>query len=448
MAAIEILQALQSEVGNRRAGTAGERRAQEWLKARCESLGLQVELDEFTFIGNERYRPLLRLVILVWGVTSISLSFAGQPLWGAVGLFLLFYYQSVIHKELDVRLARTRSQNVIAGLNRPISEYVADPDKGPAFLVCAHYDTPRNLPAWYDKFRDLLRFFGPLALLGIVVYVVFMGLRGLGWLVGLSGMEGPGTFLAGLSPWIGRLVLVMSAPVLMLMLFNSLTALVRKKTDSPGADDNGSGTALVLELARRLKEKPPENGVEVFFAWWGAEERGLFGSRQFVRRFHDQLDTKLLYLINADCVGVGELLTVHTGQGVIRRRATDPATVERVERIAARLGVKTIRAWESIISGGSSDHAEWVDRGYRHAISLLRENYRPMSLPARILAALLHIPDANQLELNHIHSPNDTIEGINAQILEETTDVAEVYIREIDGEFVSSQYVGERVPVE
>jgi len=436
MTTIEVLQALQSEVGSRRAGTAGERRAQEWLKTRCEALGLPVELDEFTFIGSEHYRPLLRLVTLVWAATSISLSFVGQPLIGAVGLFLLFYYQSVIHKKLDVRLARTRSQNVIAGLHRPISEYVADPNKGPAFLVCAHYDTPRNLPSWHSKTRDLMRFLGPLALLGIVVYVAFIALRGLGWLVELVGMDGPGAFLATLSPWIGRLVLIMSAPLLTLMVFNSLTALVRKKTDSPGADDNGSGTALVLELARRLKEKPPEN-VEVFFAWWGAEERGLFGSRQFVRRFHDQLDTGLLYLINADCVGVGELLTVHTGQGVIRRQATDLATVERVERIAARLGVKTIRAWESIISGGSSDHAEWVDRGYKHTISLLRENYHPTSLPARIFAALLRIPDANQLELNHIHSPDDTLEGINPQVLEETTDVAEDYIREIDREMAS-----------
>ena len=434
MATIEVLQALQSEVGTRRAGSDGERRAWEWLKARCEALGLAVELDEFTFVGSERYRPLLQLITLVWTVVSIGLSFAGQPLLGAVGFFLLFYYHSVVHKKLDLRLARTRSQNVIAGLCRPISEYVADRDKGPAFLICAHYDTPRNFPAWYGRVRNLMRFFGPLALLGILVYVAYLVLYGLSALIELLGADGPGVFLARLGPWIGGLTLVMAAPLLMMMLFSSLNALIRTRTDSPGADDNGSGTALVLEMARRLKERPPAN-VEVFFAWWGAEERGLFGSRQFVRRFHSQLDRDKLYLINADCVGVGELLTVYTGQGVIRRQATDPAIIERIERIAARLGVKTIRAWESVISGGSSDHAGWVDRGYKHAISLLCENYRSMSLPARLYAALLRIPDANQLEINHIHSPADTIEGIDPQVLEGTTDVAEAYLREIDGDF-------------
>jgi hypothetical protein len=260
MATIEVLQALQSEVGSRRAGTAGERQAQQWLKTKCELLGLPVELDGFTFIGSERYRPLLRLITIAWAATSISLSFAGQPLVGAVGLFLLFYYQSVVHKKLDVRLARTRSQNVIAGLHRPISEYVADPDKGPAFLVCAHYDTPRNLPAWYNRFRDLLRFFGPLAFLGIVVYVAFIALRGLGWLVGLLGADEPGAFLAAIGPWIGRLVLIMSVPLLTLMVFNSLTALVRKKTDSPGADDNGSGTALRLTPVRAPLPRPTRQG--------------------------------------------------------------------------------------------------------------------------------------------------------------------------------------------
>jgi hypothetical protein len=434
MTTIEILRTLQSEVGSRRAGTGGEHRAQEWLMNQCKSLGLPVELDEFAFIGSEHYRPLLQLFYVTWIGVSIILSFVGRPAIGAVGILLLFIYMNFLHKKLDVRLARTQSQNVIAGLHRPISEYVADSEKGSAFLVCAHYDTPRNLPRWYSQVRDLMRFLAPVALLGIVGYAAFMILRLTGLLFDrVFGWGGLDTILATVNSWIGWLVLIMAAPLLLLMLFLSLTALVRKQTDSPGADDNGSGTALVLELARRLKENPPANS-EVFFAWWGAEELGLFGSRQFVRRFHDQLDASKLYLINADCVGVGELLTIHTGQGMIRRRATDPTTVERIERIADRLGIKTIRAWESIISGGSSDHAEWVDRGYRHAVSLLRENYRPLTLPARLFAAIMRIPDVNQLELDHIHTPDDTIEMIDPQILEDTTDLAEACIREIAGE--------------
>jgi hypothetical protein len=82
MATLEILQALQKDIGPRPAGTAGERRAQQWLQARCEALGLPVELDEFTFIGSEAYRPLLQLTMLTLIAGGIILSFAGRPLAG------------------------------------------------------------------------------------------------------------------------------------------------------------------------------------------------------------------------------------------------------------------------------------------------------------------------------------------------------------------------------
>jgi hypothetical protein len=130
-------------------------------------------------------------------------------------------------------------------------------------------------------------------------------------------------------------------------------------------------------------------------------------------------------------------LTVHTGQGVLRRRATDPTTVQRIERIAAQQNVPTVRTWESIISGGSSDHAGWAERGYRHAVSFLRENPSPLSPPARILAALLRLPDANQLQLDHIHTADDTLDGIDPQVLGETTDLVEMYVREVDNELES-----------
>ena len=54
MTTFEILRSLQTEVGTRRAGTEGESRAQEWLKAHCETLGLPVEMDDVTFVGSDK----------------------------------------------------------------------------------------------------------------------------------------------------------------------------------------------------------------------------------------------------------------------------------------------------------------------------------------------------------------------------------------------------------
>lgn len=51
---------------------------------------------------------------------------------------------------------------------------------------------------------------------------------------------------------------------------------------APGADDNASGSAGVLELARVLRELPADPGVELRFVLFGGEEQGLYGSRAVV----------------------------------------------------------------------------------------------------------------------------------------------------------------------
>ncbi|GAB4415751.1 MAG: hypothetical protein Kow002_01060 [Anaerolineales bacterium] len=424
MTAYDVLKSLQTEIGARRAGTDGERRAQEWLKARAEALGLFVEMDEFTFIGSERYRPVMMMLNFFIIVASITL-FMAENYYPATGLFLLYLLSMNLRKRLELRLATTRSQNVIAGLKRPISEFVEDEAQGPAILVCAHYDTPRNFPAWFPKVRNVFRFLSPLSSLGLLLFACAVILR-------LFGLMLPTLdFLTGVSALLSRIAFVFVLPILVAIPFYGFYALFGKKTDSPGADDNGSGTAVVMDMAQRFK-KNPTNNVEVFFAWWGAEELGLFGSRQFIRRFHKKLNKETFHILNVDCVGVCEYVTVHAGQGVWKRRRTDPETVSRLERLAEGLGIKTIRSWESPISGGSSDHAGWMDRGYKRATSLIREDYRPLSLPARVYAWLMRIPYANQLEINHIHSPSDTLDVIKPAVLHSTADLAEAYVREID----------------
>jgi Zn-dependent M28 family amino/carboxypeptidase len=69
----------------------------------------------------------------------------------------------------------------------------------------------------------------------------------------------------------------------------------------PGINDNGSGSSALLEIAQQISKLKPENTLR--FAWWGAEESGLLGSRAYVA---DQvaagtLDEVALYL-NFDMV--------------------------------------------------------------------------------------------------------------------------------------------------
>ena len=48
----------------------------------------------------------------------------------------------------------------------------------------------------------------------------------------------------------------------------------------PGINDNGSGSAAILDIAEAMRKVKPTNTVR--FAWWGAEESGLIGSRFYV----------------------------------------------------------------------------------------------------------------------------------------------------------------------
>ena len=69
----------------------------------------------------------------------------------------------------------------------------------------------------------------------------------------------------------------------------------------PGINDNGSGSAALLEIAQNLANHRPYNTLR--FAWWGAEELGLLGSTAWVDNLSDEeLDEIALYL-NFDMIG-------------------------------------------------------------------------------------------------------------------------------------------------
>ncbi|ROT36853.1 Zn-dependent exopeptidase [Sodiomyces alkalinus F11] len=71
----------------------------------------------------------------------------------------------------------------------------------------------------------------------------------------------------------------------------------------PGINDDGSGSTLILELARALQHF--STNLKVRFGWWGAEENGLWGSRYYVNNLTPaEVDDLLLYL-NFDMVSRG-----------------------------------------------------------------------------------------------------------------------------------------------
>ncbi len=70
--------------------------------------------------------------------------------------------------------------------------------------------------------------------------------------------------------------------------------------EGPGINDNGSGSAGILEVAKNLGTRPVKNKVR--FAWWSAEEFGLKGSEAYVNSLSEAEKKKIRLYLNFDMI--------------------------------------------------------------------------------------------------------------------------------------------------
>jgi Zn-dependent M28 family amino/carboxypeptidase len=71
--------------------------------------------------------------------------------------------------------------------------------------------------------------------------------------------------------------------------------------EGPGINDNGSGSAALLETALMMANLNPENTLR--FAWWAAEEQGLVGSTDYVAGLSPAERDRIALYMNYDMVG-------------------------------------------------------------------------------------------------------------------------------------------------
>jgi Zn-dependent M28 family amino/carboxypeptidase len=69
----------------------------------------------------------------------------------------------------------------------------------------------------------------------------------------------------------------------------------------PGINDNGSGSAAILETALQMAKVKPRNKLR--FAWWGGEESGLVGSTAYVAGLSQAERDRIALYLNFDMVG-------------------------------------------------------------------------------------------------------------------------------------------------
>lgn len=87
-------------------------------------------------------------------------------------------------------------------------------------------------------------------------------------------------------------------------------------TEGPGINDNGSGSAAILETALQMAALGIEPRNKVRFAWWGAEESGLIGSTHYVSQLSARDVKNIALNLNFDMVGSPNFVRfVYDGDG-------------------------------------------------------------------------------------------------------------------------------------
>ncbi|TDE16111.1 M28 family metallopeptidase [Actinomadura sp. 6K520] len=74
-------------------------------------------------------------------------------------------------------------------------------------------------------------------------------------------------------------------------------------TAGPGINDNGSGSAAILETALAVARTGYQPDRHLRFAWWGAEELGLIGSTHYVNNLSSSERSRIGGYLNFDMVG-------------------------------------------------------------------------------------------------------------------------------------------------
>jgi aminopeptidase YwaD len=325
------VEALAGRIGVRLAGTGAEQRAADYVAEQFRSYGYQVERQPFNFLYFEDK-----------GSTLAILGPQGRS----------FEARAMVYS----RAGQARAQLVDAGLGRT-EDFAAGDFQGKIALV------KRGAIRFTDKARNA-------AQAGAVAVVVYNHEPGHFWGTLLDVSEVP---IIGVSDEAGRLLLEAlgaraveaqlsvqtiseyrpshnivarwpgSAPTIVVVGGHYDSVAV-----GPGANDNASGVAVVLEAARALAGHPG-----VAFLAFGAEELGLWGSQSYVNSLTAPQRQQIVAVLNVDMVGRGRQLALEAGGGHsidLQRKAL---------AVAQELGIPAVGG----TSDGGSDHVPFVNRG-------------------------------------------------------------------------------------
>ncbi|HVE67079.1 MAG TPA: M20/M25/M40 family metallo-hydrolase [Solirubrobacteraceae bacterium] len=368
----------------RGSASPGERRSGEWIAARLREAGAdEVGLEEFryqtTYAGvhalhvaggllGARRGGVLGSALTLAALASLELDASGRSQW------------------LRRFLPAGEGTNVVGRIRARRDGSAGD---GPAgdrgstgrgtLVLVAHHDAARTGVSWDPR-------------------LVKLGAR--------PGVMPPRMGLVGLGFALAAVPRLRRAGRALLWLALAGYADIARERTVPGANDNATGVAALLALARRLASEPLEHADVVLLAP-GCEESGMGGMAAWLRAHGAALDPARTLVLSLDTLGSGTPIVVEA-ETTLAPHAYRDEELALAEAGAARAGADPPRRWRV---------GAWTD-------AVLA---RVAGLPA---ISLLSVgPDGIYTDW---HLPTDTPDRVDFASVEACTRIAEGIAREWD----------------
>lgn len=324
--AYEHVRALTQDIGSRVAGTDGEIAARDYIQRTLASYGYDVSIQEFAFDGT-RYR---NASIQVAAETIVGIAFRGSGSGAATGAIVEAGLGDAADFPAsglagDVALIQRgtltfaqKAQNAVAAGAGAIIIY--NNESGPFFGDATEISVPMIAVTREDG--DAIKQRLSAGAVQATVSVDAPASRAYNVVAKPPGVGACETVIGGH--------------------YDSVPGV-------EGADDNASGTAGVIEMARVVAARDLAGAH--CFVLFGAEEFGLYGSQSFVDGLADAELNGLRAMLNLDVIGTGSPLTLIGSDDMIE--------TGRIE--AQELGVEAERG--TVPAGAASDHASFIRAG-------------------------------------------------------------------------------------
>jgi hypothetical protein len=339
--------------GARPATSERERRVRDYLARQLQAHGIRTIEQPFRSIPS--LTPPWLTVSLLFMASGILAFYPAQGASRSIllgcavlgSLMACFLYWGLVSAKWDVmRFFPKRASANLIGI------IPARQTPSRRVVLMAHIDTQRATLLWHPK---RVRQFGQ----SFVVQTLLLALHGLGALVIAYGLLSGGTVLG----WARWLML----PGSLLSLWGVFVLLHREWVLDwvQGANDNGSGVAVVLTLLKELAQQPLQE-VEVWGVFTSCEEVGVpAGAFAFEREYGIELRDALFLIV--DHVGWGEPRYL-LKEAMLPRQRAHPDMVRLMQHLAQQHPEWSLKP-SAVPPGAYTDALPFLMKGYR-AIAL------------------------------------------------------------------------------